>query len=212
MARSAHALMAADLVPCTSSLGKSCLPLELNYVRVYVQDRQVPLLFVSEGQVNFLMSSVELPGPVKVRVVTEGLTGPEITVTLVEAAPALFSMAGGFAIVTDAKGQLLTADFPAHAGDIVVIYVTGLGRTSPNPAMGEIPGYPASMLAPGSLKLTLNGKAVDPLLVKYAGLSPGSAGLYQINLYVQDGTGEDPEIQVTAGTLTAQGGLKLPLR
>jgi uncharacterized protein (TIGR03437 family) len=55
-----------------------CLPLELNYVRVYVQDQPVPLLYVGPGQVNFLMSSVETAGPVKVRVVTEGITGPEI--------------------------------------------------------------------------------------------------------------------------------------
>ena len=54
-------------------------------------------------------------------------------------------MAGGYAIATDAAGKLLTADAPAHAGDIVVIYLTGLGRTSPNPAMGEIPSYAASM-------------------------------------------------------------------
>ena len=139
LARSTHALVDADLVPCTSSLAGRCLPVEMNYVRVYVQDQPVPLLFVSDGQVNFLMSSVESAGPVKVRVVTEGITGPEITVTLVDAAPALFSMAGGYAIATDATGKLLTADAPAHAGDIVVIYVTGLGTDFAQPGAGGDP-------------------------------------------------------------------------
>ena len=213
LARSTHALVAADLVACPSSLlAARCLPLELNYVRVYVQDQPVPLLFVSEKQVNFLISSVESAGPVKVRVVTEGITGPEITVTLVDSAPALFPMAGGYVIATDAVGRLLTADAPAHAGDIVVVYATGLGRTSPNPAMGEIPASAATKLASASLKVTLNGKAVDPSLIKYAGVTPGSAGLYQINLALPEGTGNDPEIQVTAGNLAAQTGLKLPLR
>ena len=64
----------------------------------------------------------------------------------------------------------------------------------------------------GALKVTLGGKAVDPSLIKYAGVTPGSAGLYQINLLVPDGTGVDPEIEVTSGSLTAQGGLKLPIR
>jgi uncharacterized protein (TIGR03437 family) len=147
-------------------------------------------------------------------VVTEGITGPEITVTLVDAAPALFPnpIAAGYVIAQDAKGNLLTPAVPAHAGDTVVIYATGLGRTSPNPAMGEIPNYAATMLALASLKVALNGVAVDPSLIKYAGLTPGSAGLYQINLYLPDGTGNDPEIQVTAGNLTAQTGLKLPVR
>lgn len=209
LARSTHVLSAADLVACS---GGRCLPLEMNYVRLYVQDQPVPLLFVSDKQVNFLMPSAETAGPVRVRVVTEGITGPEISVTLVDAAPALFSMAGGFVIATDAKGNLLTADAPAHVGDIVVVYITGLGRTAPNPAVGEIPGYAAPMLALGSLKVTLNGKALDPVLVKYAGVTPGSAGLYQINIYLPEGTGADPEIQVLAGNQASQTGLKVPVR
>jgi uncharacterized protein (TIGR03437 family) len=212
LARSEHKLVDADLVPCPASLSGRCLPVEMNYVRVYVQDQPVPLLYVAPTQVNFLMSSTETAGPVKVRVVTEGISGPEIIVTLVDAAPALFSMAGGYVIAQDAKGNLLTADAPAHGGDIVVIYLTGLGRTTPNPAVGEIPNYAAPVLALASLKVTVNGAPVDPVLIKYAGLTPGSAGLYQINLFVLEGTPNDPEIQVTAGTLTAQTGLKLPLR
>ena len=103
-------------------------------------------------------------------------------------------------------------DAPAARGDIVVVYVTGLGRTSPNPAVGEIPNYAATMLALSSLQVALNGTAVDRSLIKYAGVTPGSAGLYQINLYVPDGTGDDPEIQVTSGIQASQTGLKLPLR
>ena len=90
--------------------------------------------------------------------------------------------------------------------------MTGLGRTSPNPAVGEIPSYAATMVTFASLKVTLDGKAVDSMLIKYAGLTPMSAGLYQINLELPEGTANDPEIQVTAGNLTAQTGLKLPLR
>ena len=213
MARSEHILVDADLVDCTSSITQArCLPLELNYVRVYVQDQPVPLLYVGPNQVNFVMSSVETAGQVKVRVVTEGITGPEVVVTLVDAAPALFSMAGGYVIAQDAKGNLLTADAPARAGDIVVIYLTGLGRTTPNPSMGEIPGYAATMLAIASLKVTLNGTAMDPVLVKYAGVTPGCAGLYQINLYIPYGTGTDPEMRVTAGNLPAPAGLKIPVQ
>ena len=74
----------------------------------------------------------------------------------------------------------------------MVIYVTGLGRTTPNPAVGEIPNYAAPMLALASLKVTLNGAPVDPMLIKYAGLTPGSAGLYQINLFLPEGTGKRP--------------------
>jgi uncharacterized protein (TIGR03437 family) len=212
LARSTHPLNAGDLLSCTTSLGGKCLPVEMNYVRVYVQDRPVPLLFVSETQVNFLMSSLEPAGVVKVRVVTEGLTGPEIALTLVDSAPALFALPDGTAIATDSNNHLLTAAHPAHAHDIVVIYATGLGMTSPNPAIGEIPSYAASILPTAALKITLNGAPIDPILMKYAGLTPGSAGLYQINLEIPEGAGNDPELRVTAGNLPAPTSLKLPVR
>ena len=188
------------------------VPTELNYVRVYVQDQLVPLLFVSETQVNFIMSSVQKPGPVRVRVVTEGLSGPEVTVTLVDSAPSLFPNlnADGYALATSADNRLLTPDAPAHPGDIIVIWITGLGRTSPNPNPGEVPNYAAQVVAPASLKVTLGSMSIDPSLVKYAGLTPGWAGLYQINLYIPEGVGTDPELRV-AGDVTASG-LKLAIR
>jgi uncharacterized protein (TIGR03437 family) len=203
LARSTHALAADDI-----SGGK--LPVEMNFVRVYVQDQPTPILFVSEGQINFVISSVQNPGTARVRVVTEGLTGPEITITLVDCAPALFSLPNGYAIATDAMGKLLTVDAPAHPGDIIVIYLTGLGKASPNPSPGEIPTYAGQIVALSTLKITLGPVAIDAAHLKYAGLTPGSGGLYQINLVVPDGVGSDPEVKVSGDTVSA--GLKLPVR
>ncbi len=68
------------------------------------------------------------------------------------------------------------------------------------------------MTAFSSLKVALNGATLDPIRIKYAGLTPNSAGLYQINVLLPDGTGPDPEIHVWAGEQSPQTGLKLPLR
>ena len=213
LARSEHRLTEADLVACTASqLPARCLPLEMNFVRVYVRDQAVPILFVSQNQINFLISSEAIAGPATVRVVSEGITGPEVTLPLADSAPALFSTEGGYALATDANGVLLTPEAPAREGDIVVVYVTGLGWTVPNPVPGEIPGYAAPMRALSSLRVALNGKPLDPTLIKYAGVTPRSAGLYQLNLYLPQGTGTDPEIEVTAGNLAAPTALKLPVR
>jgi uncharacterized protein (TIGR03437 family) len=207
LARSTYTLQASDIKG-----GK--LPNELNFVRVTVQDQDVPMLFVSDTQINFIMSSVQLPGPVRIRVTVEGQSGPEITVTLLDVAPALFPMpvTGVYCIATSADGKLLTDDAPAHGNDIVVIYMTGLGYTSPNTPLMMIPTAPAWMTALGSLKVALNGITLDPGRIKYAGVTPGSAGLYQINLEVPYGTSPDPEIWVSAGDMVPQRGLKLPLR
>jgi uncharacterized protein (TIGR03437 family) len=207
LARSEHPLAASDLVKCASPPGV-CLPLELNFVRVYVQGYPAPMLYVSESQINFLIPSTLIPGPVVVQVLS-GIYGPEVTVTLADAAPALFPMAGGYAIAEDAAGHLLTVAAPAHGGDTVVIYVTGLGYTSPNPALGAIPNSAWPALA--AVKVALNGTALDPVRIKYAGVTPGSAGLYQVNVQLPDDVGVDPEIAVTAGTLSGAG-LKLAVR
>jgi uncharacterized protein (TIGR03437 family) len=93
-----------------------------------------------------------------------------------------------------------------------VIYATGLGRTSPSAGPTEIPRYAAQLVRPSDLKVSLNGTAVDPTLIKYAGLTPGSAGLYQINLWVTDNVGTDPEIRVALGDQSSPAGLKLAVR
>ena len=195
-----------------SDIKGGILPFELNYARVYIQDQPVPLLFVSATQINFLVPTNLSVGPVRVRVVTEGVTGPEVVITLIESAPALFTINGGYAIATTAAGKLLTSDNPARSGDIIVIYATGLGRTSPNPITGEIPSYTGQMVAMPSLKVTLAGKPVDPMFVKYAGISPGSAGLYQINLEVPPGTDSDPQIVVSAGAAPDPTAFKLAIQ
>jgi uncharacterized protein (TIGR03437 family) len=207
LARSTHALADSDMVKCETSAGL-CLPVEMNFVRVYVNGYQAPMLYVSDGQINFLIPGNLIPGPAVIQVLS-GLYGPEVTVTLVDAAPALFPMAGGYAIAADATGKLLTADAPAHPNDTVVIYVTGLGYTSPNPGQGAIPNSAWPALA--TVKVALNGTALDPVRIKYAGVTPGSAGLYQINLVLPD-AGVDPEIVVSAGSTAGQGGLKLAMR
>src|ERR1017187_2986254 len=50
LARSPHALVDSDLIACPSPPAGRCLPTELNYVRVYVQDQPAPLLYGSETQ------------------------------------------------------------------------------------------------------------------------------------------------------------------
>jgi uncharacterized protein (TIGR03437 family) len=202
LARSTVALTAADI-------SGGSLPTEMNFVRVYVENEPAPLLFVSEGQINFLIPSLASLSPVHIRVVSQGVTGPEITVNLVNCAPALFALAGGYTIATSAQGKLLTPDAPAHPGDTIVIYLTGLGRTSAQAFPGEIPRSANPILALASLRVTIGPVAVAPALIKYAGVTPGSGGLYQINLIVPEGVGIDPELKVT-GDVTS-GGLKLAI-
>jgi uncharacterized protein (TIGR03437 family) len=205
LARSSQQLTAADIV-------SGHLPTELNYTQVFVDNYPAPLFYVSDSQVNFLVPSTQSVGAAKIRVASEGNTGPEIMVTVVDSAPALFTMAGGYAIATHVDNSLVTADSPAHAGEIIVLYATGLGKTIPNPATGEIPQYAAPIAALSGLQVSLAGVVVDSGLIQYAGLTPSSAGLYQINIELPGNPGTDPELRVTVAGQSSPAGLNLAVR
>ena len=85
-------------------------------------------------------------------------------------------------IVRADNGQLVTPTNPVHPGDILVIYLTGLGATSPAVSAGlAAPMSPLSW-AIETPTLSLGG---SPLTLLYAGLVPGQiSGLYQINATV----------------------------
>jgi len=208
LARSSQALTA-------DNVHGGYLPTELNYTRVYVDNYPVPLLYVSEGQINFLVPSNQSPGNSLIRVVREGFTGPDVTVPVVDAAPALFMTPGNYALATHADNSLVTPDAPAHADEIIVVWATGLGKTVPptDPQnTGEIPRTAATIAQLPNLKVTLAGAVLEPALIKYAGITPQSAGLYQINLAVPGSAGADPEIRVAIGNQSTPAGVKLAVR
>lgn len=188
------------------------LPVELNFTRVYVDNFPSPLFYVSDSQINFLVPGNQALGPAKIRVVTEGFTGPEVTITVVAAAPALFAMADGYAISTHVDNSLVNSDSPSHAGEIIVVYATGLGKTTPNPQTGELPKYAAPIVNLSTLQVSVGGQVLDTGLIKYAGLTPASAGLYQLNIELPSNSGIDPELRVTLAGQSSPAGLKLAVR
>jgi uncharacterized protein (TIGR03437 family) len=186
------------------------LPTQLGGVTVVVGNKPAPLLYVDSGQINFLIPADETPGDVKVQVVRQSVAGPAVTLTLVEAAPALFSLSG-YALAQDFNNKYatVTPDVPARGWDTVVLYATGLGHTQPYSEPGEIAATAANLENQATLKVLLNGTAIDATLVKYAGVTPGFAGLYQINFILPPGLSTDAEIRVSVAGQTSVAGVKL---
>jgi uncharacterized protein (TIGR03437 family) len=209
MAWSAQSITAGDIQG-------GCLPTMLNGVEVVtsVTGSPVPLFYVSPTQINFLMPINATEGTFTVRVLREGSTGPEVPITLLEAAPALFvsPVDPGYALAQKWPAySLIAPDSPASPGDLVILYATGLGNTQNDPTAkpAEIPQFPGKILLFNELQVFLDGKQVDPAKVLWAGLSPGNAGLYQVNLYLPEDTGPDPEIRLLLEGQPSAAGLKL---
>jgi uncharacterized protein (TIGR03437 family) len=190
------------------------LPNQMAGAAVYVDGSLAPLLYVSPGQINFLVPMTEIAGAASVTVVRQGVTGPIVTLNLVAAAPQLFTDDMGYGVAEDwsAANSLVTQSTPAHGGDIVIVFATGMGAVAPGTASGEVAEYASVVANPVDLAVAINGVALAPSAILYAGLTPGSAGLYQINLLLPGNPGTDPEIRVSMGGQSSAAGCKLAVR
>lgn len=162
------------------------LPGELSGVRVLVNGSPAPLHSVANTtggeQVNFQIPFEAAPGEATVQVVSNGVSSPPVQVNIQAAHPGIF-VANGVAAALRADYTPLTiceTSCPAaHPGEVILLYVTGLGAVENQPATGAAaPDTPLSRtLSPPSV--TVGDK---PATVQFSGLAPRFAGLYQINL------------------------------
>ena len=170
------------------------------------------IYYVSPTQINFLIPSVLDPAPCTILEAIDGLEGPSIMIQLNAAAPAFFQLNAANVIATQPDGAVITPQNPAHPGDVVVLYATGLGAVVPPLEDREVPTAIQWIAALGDLMVTLDGMPVDSSQILYAGVAPGFAGLYQINLQLPAGLGANPAIQAMLAGQTSPAGLTLPVQ
>jgi len=181
-------------------------------VRVLVNRVPANIYFVSPSQVNLLIPSSVPPGPAEVILIVDSRSGPAVSIRLEEAAPALYLQAPGIAIATRPDGSLVDPASPARPGDWIIVYATGLGQTNPELRYGEAPREAARLARMDLFRVLLAGAAVPPDAVAYAGVAPGFAGLYQVNLKLPDSVPANPEIRIQLGEHASPSGVAIALR
>lgn len=186
------------------------LPTSLDGVRVLVYGIPCGLFFVSPGQINFLIPYELTVENAPLQVTRQGVAGPAVTITLAVTAPAFFEWKQHQPIAVHADGTLISTDSPARAAEVIVLFAAGLGRTLPDQVSGRIPAAAATILRASQLQILLNGVALPASSVQYAGVTPGFAGLYQINLKLPEVLAEDPEIRVSIGAQLSPSSILLP--
>jgi uncharacterized protein (TIGR03437 family) len=168
------------------------LPKQLGDVEVLVNDSPVPLLFAGPSQVNAQIPfELDPDSEFQIELRRGSALATPQTVIVSQARPGVFSVdqsgAGqGHIYIARANGTqtLAGAATPAVAGDIVIIYANGLGRTNPPVPAGQ--ATPFTNLSPlvNPATVTIGGRNAA---IQFAGLVPGFVGLYQINTVVPAG-------------------------
>jgi uncharacterized protein (TIGR03437 family) len=180
------------------------VPLNFQGICVTVGGNSAPIFGASNTQVNFQVPAVA-SGTAMVQVITgcgtaNALMSNAVSVSTQAATPEFFyfaQTANGINPVaaTDAITGIGIAAAnlfpgsgfaPAHPNEYVTVYGTGFGATNPLVPPGVFPAQLAS--ATGTVTVLLGGAAIPSANVLYAGVTPNSPGLYQLNLLIPAGT------------------------
>jgi uncharacterized protein (TIGR03437 family) len=196
-------IFGTNLSPVTSDLngfaGITSLTSAIDGVTVTVGGIKAPFYFVSPLQINAQVPFEVAAGPQPVVVTTAGGVSTTFTATVASAAPSIFVDANGTgAIVKNSDFSVITANNKATAGDIIVIYSTGLGQVTPAAITGVLLKPPATGFNnTGTVTVTIGGTNAA---VIYSIASPGFAGLYQTAVTVPSGVTGSAAVVLSSGT------------
>jgi minor extracellular serine protease Vpr len=175
--------------PAFDKTTSSRLPLALDFVMVSFDvpganpPVSVPghMLYVSANQIA-VQVPWELQGyaSAQVKVTIDFTYGNVVTIPLSNFAPAFFQH-GIYPAGTDLSGVAISDANPAVRGQIVTLYANGLGPVTTTPATGDITPLTGLSKTTVTPTVTVGGQ---PGTVSFAGLSPGSVALYQINVQI----------------------------
>ncbi|HME06499.1 MAG TPA: IPT/TIG domain-containing protein [Bryobacteraceae bacterium] len=201
------AIFGADLSANIAGAASLPLPDQLLTTSVSIDGQSIPLLYTSRGQVNAVVP-YSLPTDVRHQLLAQrdnSLSVPQSVIVGV-ARPGVFTIDSsgsgqGEIFTVDSAGNQILADksAPAKAGDILVIYCSGLGAVTPPLVAGTATPLTFLTTTVDTLTATIGGM---PAVVMFSGLTPGSSGLYQVNAVVPAGL---PDSDTTPLQLTISG-------
>jgi uncharacterized protein (TIGR03437 family) len=173
-----------------NSIVKGALPTTLDGVSVMVGGQPAYVEYVSPTQINALAPDVPA-GSVPVTVTNSNGTSSAATAQLSAEQPAFFQW-GTYAVATRQDFSLAvkngtfpgTTTVPAKPGDVIILWGTGLGPTSPSAPPGMQTPSNTTYNTATTVSVTVGGK---PATVYGAALAPGYAGLYQVAIQIPAG-------------------------
>ena len=165
------------------------LPTEVAGVSILVQGTPAPILAVASlpngaQQINF-QTPTEVNSTGASNLVEVRYQGASTFAVPQRVGPGIFLLGDGTPAIQHALDySLVTPSNPAHKGEAIVIYGSGFGPVSPAIASGVAATGPAGCTCAPYASSPAGPMVVGTVL--YAGLTPGYAGLYQVNVLLAD--------------------------
>lgn len=156
-------------------------------------------LVISENGVPGAVVDVN---PIADQVHVANLCDVDVSTSLGAIAPGVEARCAPTPLIAHADGTLVSASSPAKAGEEIVIYALGLGATKPAVPTGQATPSPAPLAQNVSevnfdfqanagpsrgvplIFTTCNTSIICPFTPAFAGLTPGSVSLYQVNFVI----------------------------
>ncbi len=173
----------------TNSIVNGSLPTTLDGVSVSIGGQLAYISYVSASQINAVAPNVA-PGNVTVSVTNSLGTSGTVTVAAQAAQPAFFAWPGGSYVVATrqdfsdaAKNGVITGvtTIPAKPGDVIILWGTGFGPTSPAAPVGVVTPSSSTYLTANTVSVSVGGVSAT---VYGAALAPGFAALYQVAIQI----------------------------
>ncbi len=164
-------------------------------VTLTIAGRQAPLFAIANvagnEQINFQVPAELVPGvPARVEVNNNGSITAVEGVAVLQAQPGIFEdvrqgTTTRYAAVVKLDGSVVGPNNPAVRGTFVLLFLTGLGPTTPSVGTGQAaPSIPPLATTTLDLAVGLNDAGVPN--VTFSGLAPGFIGLHQINFQIPE--------------------------
>jgi uncharacterized protein (TIGR03437 family) len=181
--------------------GGQAFPTILGGVQVMVNTIPAPIYYVSPTQISAILPyEISTAVVASIQVINNGKPSNTVNLFTNDALPGVFSQTanglGLAAAIHAATGQLVTVNNPAVANEYLSVFLTGLGTVTPalvDGALGPSPTFSyADQYNDQYLYVSFddfNNLVYEQATASFAGLAPGLAGLYQLNVQVPTGVG-----------------------
>jgi uncharacterized protein (TIGR03437 family) len=188
------------------------LPIELAGASVWVNGVPAPILAVAnvDGREQINIQAPFGSSPRSIVVKNHGALGFASLTPVYGPQAGIFAAPDGTAAILHGSDySLVTVSNPAHVGEVILIYGTSLGDVAPPVAAGV--AAPLSPLSWTVRAVTAQIGGVNAT-VQFAGLAPGFAGLYQVNVMVPQVPAGTQSVVIAAAGTSSSPPVQIPVR